>query len=149
MTSGPSGIIRFGIEVPRYQPSLWFGYGINPERWLDVKGGPFQFQVDLQKTRLSRRETVFEAEIDPATNVLDRRWQIGEIDLTPFAGEMVFLTFTTQAQSADPKPEDLVGWREPVFLLPRNQRTVKSAAQVEGYRRGKTARSETPPSKGR
>ena len=62
------------------------------------------------------------AEIDPAGNPSDRRWRAAEIDLSQFAGETVFLTFKTNSLKPDPEPGNLVGWKEPAFILPKSRR---------------------------
>lgn len=92
------------FDVPADATGLAFTYGVNPERWLPTRDGPFVFTVAVDGA------TVFRAVLDPARLVADRRWMPGEIDLAPYAGRTVHLAFKVHGPAVFAGDGDLAGW---------------------------------------
>jgi len=110
--------LRFMVQVPDQQTQLVFSYGVNPERWLDVKGGPFTFRVSAGPRRNDTR-VLFERQVDPGANVGHRRWMWGGVDLAPYAGKRVVLDLSVDPAVPQLPFRNLVGWRSPGFVTPR------------------------------
>jgi hypothetical protein len=92
------------FDVPARAVRLDFVYGINPERWLNLVDGPFAFRIDVDGS------SVFDASLDPADVLGDRRWASGAIDLRPFAGRTVQLGFGVRGPASLAGDADLAGW---------------------------------------
>jgi hypothetical protein len=103
-TAASPAHVAIPFEVPVRATALDFVYGINPERWLNLVDGPFAFQVDIDGT------PVFDASLDPAHDLDDRRWAAGSIDLQPFAGRTVRLGFSVRGPASLAGDADLAGW---------------------------------------
>jgi hypothetical protein len=96
--------VSIPFEVPADAGRLEFDYAINPERWLTLLDGPFGFQLAVDGT------PVFDATLDPARVLGDRRWARGSIDLAPYAGRTVRLTFGVSGPASLAGEADLAGW---------------------------------------
>jgi hypothetical protein len=92
------------FDVPAGAGTLDFVYGINPERWLNLVDGPFVFRIAVDGT------SAFEASLDPAHDLGDRRWARGSIDLMPWAGRSVQLGFSVSGPVSLAGDADLAGW---------------------------------------
>ncbi|MDG2308196.1 MAG: hypothetical protein P8R42_26765 [Candidatus Binatia bacterium] len=110
---------RLMVFVPEKQTLLNFGFGVNPDRWLDVKGGPFTFRMVLKEPLNPARHVLFERDLDPAMEVEDRAWNKSTVDLAAFAGKAVILELSVRSEREEPSPQNLVGWKSPYFLAPR------------------------------
>jgi hypothetical protein len=102
-TAAPSGAVM-PFDVPAHAAALDFVYGINPERWLNLVDGPFVFRITVDGT------PTFEASLDPARDLGDRRWARGSIDLTAWAGRTVRLGFSVSGPVSLVGDADLAGW---------------------------------------
>ena len=96
--------VSIPFEVPAGAARLEFHYGINPERWLMLADGPFAFQLGVDGT------PVFDATLDPAHVLGDRRWAHGSIDLAPYAGRTVHLALSVRGPRSLAGDPDLAGW---------------------------------------
>jgi len=110
------------VTVPPQGATLEAALGINPERWLGLKSGPFRFGVVVLTTRSSndrgQRKLVLEEIVDPARVVDDRTWLPLSIDLDAFAGQTVLLALSVSTPNLVDDPNELAGWAEP-RLVPR------------------------------
>jgi len=95
--AGTTEDVRLPLRVPLQPATLDFEYGINPDRWLALLDGPFEFAIDVEGER------VFAASLDPSRNLGDRRWAPGSIDLVPWTGRDVTVALHVTG------PESLVG----------------------------------------
>ena len=100
---------------------LRFGYGVEPPGW-DAVSPPVRFEVRAQPAG-GAPEPIFERRLDPATNARDRRWFDAEIDLAPFAGRRIALSFVAEALG------DAASRSFPVFSAPEIVRAGGSSAQ--------------------
>jgi hypothetical protein len=113
--------LRLPLVVPQNETRLELDYGVNPDRWLGLRGGPFVFTVavapDAGAGAVPEIE-LFRAQVDPAIVVGDRGWRRASVDLSRWAGQPVVLVLSVTTARPEPSPENLVGWREPAFVLP-------------------------------
>ena len=103
-------VARLVLDVPHGAPRLVFGYGVNPERWLDAPSGPFTFTAEVEDGTAHAR---FRATVDPYRVLADRRWIDASLDLAPYAGRRVTLAFAIDAPGDPDRPEELAGWADP------------------------------------
>jgi hypothetical protein len=105
------------LRVPPEGGTLRASFGINPDRWLGLKSGPFRFAIALLTRRAmndrGQRRLIFEEFIDPARDVADRRWIPLEVNLDEFAGEEILLGMSVSTPNLADAPGDLGGWAEP------------------------------------
>ncbi len=111
--------VRVPVFVPHEQTTLTFGWGINPDRWLELKGGPFTFRITMRDAFNPAKLVVFEEELDPALIVGDRAWNFAAVDLAAYAGKAIVMTLSVESERDEPFPESLAGWRNPRFITPR------------------------------
>ena len=102
---------RVALDVPATPVSLEFHFGINPDRWLGLSDGPFTFRI--ADATGDAPAPLFEATLDPARNVADRRWVDASVDLSPFRGRHVNLAFAITAPGIPLRPLEMAGWAEP------------------------------------
>jgi len=105
---------RVVLDVPPGAPRLAFGYGVNPDRWLDAPHGPFTFTVEVEHGARTRG---FRATVDPYHVLADRRWIDADVDLAPYAGHRVTLVFTIEAPAEPERPDALAGWADPRVIV--------------------------------
>ncbi len=91
--------------------TLEIGIGINEEVW-DRGGDGVQFEIIVNDSQSVER-TVYSRYIDPKNRVEDRKWIDEVLDLRPFAGEVVTITFRTSSGPSSSKLYDWSGWSEP------------------------------------
>jgi hypothetical protein len=103
-TAASPGAASIPFDVPAKATRLEFVYGINPERWLTLVDGPFTFEIAVDG------RAAFEAWLDPAHVLEDRRWAVGSIDLRPVAGRTVRLGFGVRGPASLAGDADLAGW---------------------------------------
>lgn len=105
------------LRVPPQGGALQLSFGINPDRWLGLKSGPFRFAIAVLTRRATndrgRRQLVFEEFIDPARDLTARRWHPVEVNLDEFAGEEILLGLSVSTPNLADDPSDLGGWAEP------------------------------------
>ena len=128
------------VRVPAQGGRLEAAFGINPDRWLGLKSGPFHFAI-VVLTRpgngeRGERAIVFEQSIDPAREVGDRRWLPVSIDLDRFAGQEILLAFRIETPNLADSPDGLAGWVEPRVVARdgANGRTAADASPLGAER---------------
>jgi hypothetical protein len=94
------------VEVPSTPTRLAFQYGVDPDRWLGLNAGPFTFRI------VDGAAALFEAVLDPAENVADRRWVDAAVDLSAYAGRRVSLRLEISAPAVPLRPLETAGWAE-------------------------------------
>ena len=97
------------LPQPQAGEQFWllFSAGLSPYSW-DQEGDGVGFRVTL--TQGTEEHTVFDQYIDPKKNLADRRWVDSKIDLTPFAGQTVIITLSTNSGPAGDNRFDWAGW---------------------------------------
>jgi len=117
-------VLRLPLVVPGEETELELDFGVNPDRWLGLRGGPFVFRIAVApEPRGGPAETpveLFRAQVDPAIVVGDRGWRQVRVDLSAWAGKPVVLQLSVASARPEPFPDNLVGWREPAFVRPRS-----------------------------
>ena len=116
-------VVRLPLVVPGDKTVLELDYGVNPDRWLGLRGGPFVFTIAVAPDAgpggaAQPPAELFRAQVDPAIVVGDRGWRRARVDLSPWAGKPVVLLLSVASERPEPAPDNLVGWREPAFVLP-------------------------------
>jgi hypothetical protein len=110
------------LRVPADGGTLRASFGVNPDRWLGLRSGPFRFAVAVLTTRKmddrGERRPVLERFVDPARNVADRQWFPFEVNLDDFAGQEILLALSISTPNLPDDPGELAGWAEP-RLVPR------------------------------
>jgi hypothetical protein len=94
----------FAVDVPVGATRLDFAYGLDPERWLTLLDGPFEFEVSVDG--MPR----FQASLDPVHVLADRRWARGSIEVADVAGRSVRLGFSVRGPASLARDPDLAGW---------------------------------------
>jgi hypothetical protein len=119
-TADDPAVLRLPLVVPADDTTLELDYGVNPDRWLGLHGGPFVFTIALAPGDDAQAEPLelFRAQVDPAVVVRDRGWRRAKVDLARWAGKPVTLLLSVTTIRPEPAPENLVGWREPAFVPP-------------------------------
>jgi hypothetical protein len=87
-----------------------------PEVWRVGRGDGAQF--DLYLERAGAEAHLFAEYIDPKNLPVDRRWHDGEIDLSPWAGQAITITFATGPGPNGNSDYDWAGWGEPTIVQP-------------------------------
>ena len=110
------------VRVPDQGGVLRASFGVNPDRWLGLRSGPFRFAIVVLTRRTGNdrgeRRLVFEEFVDPARDVAHRRWTPIELDLDEFAGQEILLALSVSTPNLVDPPSDLAGWAEP-RIVPR------------------------------
>ena len=110
------------VRVPDEGGVLRASFGVNPDRWLGLKSGPFRFAIVVLTRRTGNdrgeRRLVFEEFVDPARDVAHRRWTPIELNLDEFAGQEILLALSVSTPNLVDPPSDLAGWAEP-RIVPR------------------------------
>jgi hypothetical protein len=120
-TTEQPGIVRLPLVVPADASTLQLDFGVNPDRWLGLHGGPFVFTIKVAAgadgTGAEAVE-MFRAQVDPAIVLGDRGWRRARVDLSRWAGKAVTIELAVATTRPEPSPDNLVGWREPAFVAP-------------------------------
>ena len=95
---------------------LDFSLTLSPEIWQVDKGDGVQFDISIENS--SNSQNILSTYIDPKNIASDRRWHDYEIDLSPWAGNMVTITFTTSCGPNNDCRYDWAGWGEPRIVQP-------------------------------
>ncbi len=110
------------LRVPPGGGTLRGSFGVNPDRWLGLRSGPFRFAIVVLSMRAmsdrGERRLVLERFVDPAHDVADRQWFPVDVNLDDFAGEEILLGLSVSTPNLPDDPGDLAGWAEP-RLVPR------------------------------
>jgi len=109
--SGKEEII-YRVEVPE-AGALRFSIALSPEVWSPDKGDGATFQVYVAEPDAPQGgQFVFVRYINPKHNPSDRRWRNFVVDLSPWAGRTVNLSFITEGGLAGDWAFDWGGWAE-------------------------------------
>jgi len=104
--------IIYRVTVPE-AGALRFAIALSPEVWSPEKGDGASFQVYVAEPDTSQEgQFVFVRYINPKHNPSDRRWRNFLVDLSPWAGRTVNLSFITAAGPAGDWAFDWAGWAE-------------------------------------
>jgi hypothetical protein len=95
---------------------LSFSIALSPAVWHIGFGDGVQFDIYVDDSHT--RQHPFSRYIDPKNIPADRRWHDYEIDLSPWAGKMVALTFSTGCGPNGNCNYDWAGWGEPRIVQP-------------------------------
>jgi tetratricopeptide (TPR) repeat protein len=108
----PEARASYQLEVPSEPSVLRFSLAMSPETW-DWGGDGATFEVYLDEG--SGEELLFSRHI--GNDAEDRGWHDEEIDLSPYAGQEVVLTFATGPGPGADFTGDAAGWAAPRIML--------------------------------
>ncbi|MEM4203751.1 MAG: tetratricopeptide repeat protein [Candidatus Methanomethylicaceae archaeon] len=111
----PPGRIDFQLPTPP-NAALQFALSLAPNVWQPGKGDGVQFDIYLDNG--SVRQNIFSRYIDPKNIPEHRKWHDYEIDLSPWAGQTVTITFETGCGPNNNCDYDWAGWGEPRIVQP-------------------------------
>ena len=129
------GVSTFDIDGDR-RPALWVhppsevryelmpppgavlrtALALRPEAWSRDEGDGVQFEVRVEEA--GRGRTLLSRYMDPRHDPADRRWEPVVVDLSPFSGRAITLTFATTGGPAGNIDFDWAGFADPA-LEPR------------------------------
>jgi tetratricopeptide (TPR) repeat protein len=104
----PSSWARYVVTVPVEATMLRFSVGMYPLSW-DWGGDGALFEVCIQDG--AEEERLFSTHVSNAQE--DWGWHEGEVDLTPYAGQVVTLTLGAHPGLRSDPTGDWAGWAEP------------------------------------
>jgi hypothetical protein len=84
--------VEYKVKIPT-QSQLQFSIGLVPGSWSPDKGDGVLFEIYLQDDQ--SQKSIFSQYIDPKNRIEDRKWFDYFLDLTPYGGKEVLLTFAT------------------------------------------------------
>lgn len=93
-----------------------FSFALSPEVWQPSQGDGVQFDLYIDDNSTTHHP--FSQYIDPKNVSADRQWHDHELDLAPWAGQTVTLTFVTGCGPNDDCRYDWAGWGEPRIVQP-------------------------------
>jgi hypothetical protein len=111
VTVPEAGALRFAIAL---SPQVWSpekGDGTNFQINITVPPSPSQSETGGGKTQQTA-QSVFVRYINPKHNPSDRRWRNFLVDLSPWAGQTVNLSFITEGGPAGDWAYDWAGWAD-------------------------------------
>jgi hypothetical protein len=104
--------IIFHVDVPE-DGALRFGIAMSPDVWRPVMGDGTSFQAYISETPTGENgEFVFIRYINPKLNPSDRRWRNYLVDLSPWAGQSVYINFITESGPNHDFEFDWAGWSD-------------------------------------
>jgi hypothetical protein len=106
----PPSRIEYSVQVPRAARFV-SSFALAPEVWQPERGDGVRFEVHIAGHGVERR--VFSQTIDPKNVPSDRRWHDLDLDLTPWAGEVVTLSLSTAPGPNGDDRYDWAGWGAP------------------------------------
>lgn len=108
--------IVYRVQVPE-SGALRFGIALSPEVWSPEKGDGASFQLYVAPPdEPEDGEFALVRYINPKHNPSDRRWRNFVVDLSPWSGETVHLSFITEEGPAGDWAYDWAGWAEPQIV---------------------------------
>lgn len=111
----PPSRLPFRMQIPA-SSQLDFDIALAPEVWQMGKGDGVGFSIELDDG--AGIHSLFSAYIDPK-NIRDHRhWHDHGVDLSPWAGQTVTLTFSTGCGPNGNCDYDWAGWGEPRIVQP-------------------------------
>jgi O-antigen ligase len=106
-------IETYRVTVPA-TGALRFGIGMAPAVWAAGKGDGATFVVYVADPGArASAQSVFSRYINPKLTPADRRWRNFLVDLSPWAGRTVDLSFVVEAGPAGDWAYDWAGWSTP------------------------------------
>jgi len=105
----PSSWARYVVTVPVEATMLRFSVGMYPPSW-GWGGDGTLFEVCIQQDGTGEKR-LFSMHVSNAMK--DRGWHSGEVDLTPYAGQVVTLTLGAHPGLQNDPTGDWAGWAEP------------------------------------
>jgi tetratricopeptide (TPR) repeat protein len=106
----------FQVFIPRNATHLQFSLALASEVWQFSKGNGVQFDIYIDDGHTEQHP--FSEYIDPKNVPADRRWQDRKIDLSPWTGQAITITFATDFGPNGDDRYDWAGWGEPCIALP-------------------------------
>ena len=107
--------VLYLVTVPE-NGALRFSIALSPEVWSPEQGDGVNFQVYVASTNQPTKELAFQRYLNPKDNINDRRWRNFLLDLSPWAGETVYLGLSADPGPADDWGFDWAGWAEPQIV---------------------------------
>ena len=108
--------IIYQVSVPE-KGAISFAITLSPEVWSPEKGDGVNFQLFVSETGSSSEgKFIFNRYINPKLNPNDRRWLNFIVDLSPWAGQTVNLSFITESGTSGNYNYDWAGWAEPKLI---------------------------------
>jgi hypothetical protein len=109
--SGKEEVI-YQVDIPE-AGALRFAIAMSPDVWRPVMGDGASFQVYVSETQTGENgQFAFIRYINPKLNPSDRRWRNYLIDLSPWAGQSVYLNFITESGPNGDFEFDWAGWSD-------------------------------------
>jgi len=121
--------VIYRVTVPDLG-ALKFGIALSPEVWSPEKGDGVNFQVYIAPVDAPQSgQFLFHRYINPKINPSDRRWRNFFLDLSPWAGREVNLSFINDSGPVENWDFDWAGWSEvSVVRLPYGYFTTRPAS---------------------
>jgi hypothetical protein len=102
----------YRITVPD-MGALRFAIALSPEVWSPDKGDGVDFQVYITPVNSPQSDQfLFDRYINPKINPSDRRWRNYLLDLSPWAGKEVDISFITNSGPSQNWDYDWAGWAD-------------------------------------
>ena len=122
--------IEYGMKIP-VRAKLQFSIGLVPGSWSPDKGDGVLFEIYLQDDQ--NQKSIFSQYIDPKNRIEDRKWFDYLLDLTPYGGKEVLLTFATLPgiNNSQDNNSDWSAWGDIRLTDPANQERLKLAYNKE------------------
>jgi tetratricopeptide (TPR) repeat protein len=112
----PPSSIAYQLEIPP-RSNLILDLAIAPDVWSLGGGDGVQFDIKLEDSSGSTYR-VFSEYIDPKNVLAHRKWHERKVDLSLWSGQVVTLTYVTQAGPNSDTRYDWAGWGEPRIVQP-------------------------------
>ncbi len=106
--------LSYRVQIPSHA-ALKFGVALAPEVWSPTKGDGVTFQVYLENDEGG--SFVFVRYLNPKSNLTDRRWRNFFVDLSPYSGKEMSLSFITESGPRQDYSYDWAGWAEPQLVI--------------------------------
>lgn len=121
--------VIYRIQVPE-SAALKFAIALSPEVWSPEKGDGASFQIYISPTSTPEEgQFLVHRYINPKINPSDRRWRNFLLDLSPWAGKEVNLSFINDSGPARNWEFDWAGWADAsIVRIPSDYFQNKSAS---------------------
>jgi len=121
--------VIYRVTVPD-SAALKFAIALSPEVWSPEKGDGVSFQIYIAPTNaLQNGQFLVHRYINPKINPSDRRWRNFLLDLSPWAGKEVNLSFINDSGPARNWDFDWAGWADAsIVRVPPGYFSIKSAS---------------------
>ena len=111
----PTTSREFLVKIPD-KAELIFGLALAPGVWNIGKGDGVQFSVFINDGAIGSR--IFTQYVDPKNVSTDRDYMNYSVNLSPWAGQTVTLTLSTDPGPNGDASYDWAGWGEPRIVVP-------------------------------